>query len=327
MGDMKEKRALGKILKERHKRFRTLLGGDGTDCFRVYDRDLEGWPLTIDLYRRHALVCEYETASDRVWRGREDRNYGDLLEYIAGQLYIDPADLHYRFRPKKRGREQYEKLEEKGELVEVSENGLTFLVNLNDYIDTGLFMDHRKTRAMVQEGALGMRILNLFAYTGSFTVAAAAGGALETVTVDLSSSYLDWARKNMHANALMGDQHRFITSDVREFLMNAEREKNRFDLVIMDPPLFSNSRKTEGTFDLQRDYVWFAAAALKLLSEEGRLLFCTTRKEFHFDPGRIMGAESMEITADTLPPDFTRKKPHRCWLVWRKTVKVPRKKA
>jgi 23S rRNA G2069 N7-methylase RlmK/C1962 C5-methylase RlmI len=310
------------VIKQRNDRFRRMFAAQDTSCYRVYDRDLEGYPYVIEMYGRNVLVTEYEAAAGDPPAVLERE---EALEMIASMLYVPKEDIVYKFRPRLRGREQYEKLGEKGKLIPVRENGLTFLVNLTDYVDSGLFMDHRMTRAMVRAEALGKRVLNLFAYTGSFSVAAAAGGALETVTVDLSASYLDWARKNMQANGAIGDQHRFVKKDVRKYLMDAEKEKNRFDLVILDPPLFSNSSKTEGTFDLQRDYVWFIAAAMKLLAPGGRVLFGTTKKEFHFDPGRILGSESMELTGETIPSDFTHRKPHRCWLVWRKSATVARK--
>lgn len=310
------------LLKNRHDRFRKLFV-PATTCFRVYDRDREGYPYTIDRYDRCVLVTEYEPAPGEPAAVMERE---EALDLIASMLYVRREDVFYKFRPRLKGREQYGKLAEERRVVPVLENGLTFLVNLTDYVDTGLFMDHRVTRQIIREESLGKRVLNLFGYTGSFTVAAAAGGALETVTVDLSNSYLEWAQRNMRENGLIGDQHRFMKMDVRKFLMEAEREKNRFDLVILDPPLFSNSSKTEGTFDLQRDYVWFIAAAMKLLTEGGRVLFSTTRKEFHFDPARILGSESNELTARTLPPDFTGRKPHRCWLIRRKSVTVVRKK-
>ncbi|ADK80606.1 rRNA (guanine-N(2)-)-methyltransferase [Sediminispirochaeta smaragdinae DSM 11293] len=322
MGRVGGMKSFSTILKERHQRFRRLFAGDRTNCFRVYDRNDALYPYTIDLYDRRILITEYEGTAKHVPAGLK-RN--ELEAMVASSLYVDPHDVFYKFRPRLHGRTQYEKLDNTGELFPVTENGLTFLVNLTDYVDTGLFMDHRLTRKMVAEESFGLRVLNLFGYTGAFSVAAAAGGALETVTVDLSSSYLAWAEKNLRVNGFIGDQHRFIAEDVRKYLMEADKERSGFDLVILDPPLFSNSRKTDGTFDLQRDYVWFVAAAMKLLNDGGRLLFCTTKKEFHFDPGRIMGSESLEITRETLPPDFDARKPHRCWLLKRKTVTVVRK--
>lgn len=313
---------LGKLLKQRHKRLRPIFTEEDTSCYRIYDRDLEGYPYTIDLYDRHLLITEYE-------QGREDPQARlkkrDLIDTAASMLYLDPDHVIYKYRPKRRGIEQHEKLEERGELVPVHENGLMFYVNLHDYIDTGLFMNQRITRAMVAREALGLRVLNLFSYTGSFSVYAAAGGALETRSVDLSSKYLGWAKKNMEANGFIGGQHHFIASDVREYLMEALEQSHRYDLIILDPPLFSNSRKMQGTFDLQRDYVWFLASSVKLLAPGGRLLFCVPNKTFHFDPGRIKGIESQEITQETIPEDFSGRKPHRCWIVQRKQVTVSRK--
>jgi 23S rRNA G2069 N7-methylase RlmK/C1962 C5-methylase RlmI len=315
-----------KLLKARHTKLRRLFTDEGSDCFRIYDRDLQGYPFTIDIYNRHLLLVEYEPgereAAPVITREA-------AVEIASSMLYIDPDWVIYKYRPKRRGLEQHEKLRSRGERIRVREKGLTFLVNLTDYIDTGLFMNHRLTRFMVMQESLGQRVLNLFAYTGSFTVAAAGGGALETVSVDLSNTYLQWARENMETNGFIGGQHRFVRSDARTFLMDQAEEakggQGRYDLIILDPPLFSNSHKTSGTFDLQRDYVWFIASAVKLLSDGGRLLFSVPKKEFHFDPGRILGCESREITRETIPPDFTGRKPHRSWVVSRKRVKIARK--
>lgn len=319
-------RSFEKLLKSRHTRLRRMFTHQDSDCYRVYDRDMEGFPFTIDIYNRHLHLVEYQPGRQEP---RPQLTGSRAVQVAASTLYIDPARVVYKYRPKRRGLEQHEKLDTRGERIEVRELGLRYLVNLTDYIDTGLFMNHRTTRSMVMQESRGLRVLNLFAYTGSFSVAAAAGGALETVSVDLSNTYLQWARANMEANGFIGGQHRYIRMDARSYLMEHEGEEKggegRFDLIVLDPPLFSNSHKTSGTFDLQRDYVWFVASAMKLLSPEGRLLFCVPKKEFHFDPGRILGCESREITRQTIPPDFTGRKPHRSWVIRRKVVRIPRK--
>ena len=169
---------------------------------------------------------------------------------------------------------------------------------------------------MVREISAGLRVLNLFGYTGAFSVYAAAGGAEETTTVDLSSSYLGWARENMELNGMSGPMHRFEGMDARNFLSESSRQDRRYDLIILDPPTFSNSRKMSGTFDIQRDYVWFIGKSLELLSRKGMLFFSTNYNKFHFDRGRIRNAEVQETSRDTVPQDFSgKKKPHRSWVI------------
>ncbi len=169
---------------------------------------------------------------------------------------------------------------------------------------------------MVRGVSAGLRVLNLFAYTGSFSVYAAAGGAEETLTVDLSSSYLSWARENMELNGYTGAMHRCEVQDARTFLSGSSERDRPFDLIILDPPTFSNSRKMDGTFDIQRDYVWFIGKSLSRLSRRGVLFFSTNYHQFHFDRGRIKNADVEETTRDTIPPDFSgKRKPHRSWVI------------
>ena len=302
----------GKLLKKNHLEIRRTLEDTDTDCFRVYNHNIGAVPWYIDVYDQYVHISSKDDGSDEWLSGAED----DLIEQVSRMLYVPNERIRIKHRPKQGRDSQHEKQSQEHLRFQVQEFGLKYIVNLSDYIDTGLFLDHRITRQYVREVSLGQRVLNLFGYTGAFSVAAAAGGAAETVTVDLSKTYLSWAEENMKANGFIGDAHSFLEQDAREYLQEASRRNDRYTLVIIDPPTFSNSRKMEGTFDVQRDYVWFIGTAMSLLTKDGVVLFSTNKGRFHFDPGRLKGAEVREITGDTIPPDFSgRHRPHRCWLI------------
>jgi 23S rRNA G2069 N7-methylase RlmK/C1962 C5-methylase RlmI len=188
----------------------------------------------------------------------------------------------------------------------VVEGGLRFRVNLGDYLDTGLFLDHRVTRSRLRDAARGTRFLNLFAYTGTATVYAAAGGARETTTVDLSATYLEWARANLALNGLEGPMHRRVQADVREWLQDARTRGERYDLIFCDPPTFSNSKRMEGVFDVQRDHAALIDDCMALLAPDGLLVFSTNAQRFRLDEGLPERYAVREISRETLPPDYAR---------------------
>ncbi len=306
------KKDFGKLLKSNHQAVRSMFEPGITDCFRVYNWNSASIPWYIDFYGRflHIVSCADNHNPELLEIEPE------LLHTAAGMLYVPSERIYFKHRFIQGKERQQEKLAEEAHTLKVRENGLVFKVNLSDYMDTGLFLDHRMSRRMVRDTSAGLRVLNLFGYTGAFTVSAAAGGAAETTTVDLSNSYLSWARENMELNGFEGPMHRFEAVDAREFLASAAERKERFDLIILDPPTFSNSRKMDGTFDIQRDYVWFIGTALRLLTGRGVLFFSTNYHKFHFDPGRIRKAVIRETSRETVPPDFSgKKKPHRSWVI------------
>lgn len=190
-------------------------------------------------------------------------------------------------------------------------------MNLHAYLDTGLFLDHRRTRALVRSRAAGRRFLNLFAYTGSFTVYAAAGGARESVTVDLSNTYQEWARRNLELNGIDLARHRLLREDVFTYLEQAAARDERFDLVVLDPPTFSNSKRMREVLDVQRDHPRLINGVLRLLAPDGELFFSTNRQGFTLQAEAIEGARIEEITRQTLPEDFARAQAHRCWRIRR----------
>ena len=194
----------------------------------------------------------------------------------------------------------------------VDEGGLNFLVNLSDYLDTGLFLDHRMTRDYVRRESDGCRMLNLFAYTGAFTVYAADGGALETTTVDLSNTYLEWARANMKLNDFDDPRHTFVATDVMTWCLDAKTDGRTFDLVVVDPPTFSNSKRTKTVFDVTRDHGELLERVLDLVVPGGIVWFSTNARRFRFDEHLESRAVVTEMTDKTHPPDF-RQRPHRAW--------------
>jgi 23S rRNA (guanine2445-N2)-methyltransferase / 23S rRNA (guanine2069-N7)-methyltransferase len=217
-----------------------------------------------------------------------------------------------KHRERQRGDSQYERVSEERVEKVVNEGGLKFLVNLSDYLDTGLFLDHRITRGMVRDQAAGKRVLNLFAYTGSFTVYAAAGGAASTTTVDLSANYLDWAQENLRLNGFRGPLHRFVRDDSLDFLEQLS-QKETFDLAIVDPPTFSNSKRLDYDWDIQRDHVLLLNKLIPRMSDGGVIYFSTNSRRFKLNEEELQGVRIREISKQTVPEDFRNKRIHRCW--------------
>jgi len=274
-------------------------------CFRVYDREDIGFPFLIDLYEDR-LVWSVLTEKE------EDEVPEDLFQLASEATGVARAKFHVKTRQKQKGKDQYEKVDEAQEMLTVREGGLKFLVNLTDYVDTGLFLDHRWTRSYIRDLSAGLKVLNLFAYTGSFTVYAAHGGAFETTTIDLSQNYLDWAKKNLELNDLAGPRHRFVRRDVMEYLRT--ETKPRFDVIVLDPPTFSNSKKMDGTLDIQRDHPELIARCLKMLNPEGVLVFSNNFQKFQLNTKALPACVVQETTSFTVPKDF-KKTAHRSWFI------------
>jgi 23S rRNA (guanine2445-N2)-methyltransferase / 23S rRNA (guanine2069-N7)-methyltransferase len=285
----------------------------GITCYRIYERDIPEIPLVVDRYEDALHLAEFDRPHERT--AAEHADWLDLMVRTAGEaLETPPERVFLKHRQRQRGDEQYERFDDRRAIRVVNEGGLKFQVNLSDYLDTGLFLDHRLTRGMVREAATRTRFLNLFAYTGSFTVYAAAGGAAETVTVDLSPTYLDWAAENLRLNGLSGPAHQLVRSDAGDFL-NSLSGKPPFDLVVVDPPTFSNSKRLEYDWDVQRDHAALLQRVLDHTRPGGIVFFSTNSRRFKFDPAAAAGAAAREISKQTVPEDFRNKKIHRCWRI------------
>ncbi len=271
----------------------------GLKAYRVYDADLDEAPLTVDRYGERVYVARYDEEGE-----------ADYREIIAETLGVAQAAIYLRERRRQQGKRQYEKLATAGNEFVVSEYGRRFRVNLTDYLDTGLFLDHRELRRRVGDLAKGLDVLNLFAYTCSFGVYAATGGARRVDNVDLSNTYLDWGRRNFRENGLNPDDHGFIRADILQWLDGPVTD--RYDLIVLDPPTFSNSKMMTDVLDTQRDHVRLIQRCLDRLRPGGTLFFSTNYRKFKLDEASLP-VEAREITAQTLSPDFRRKNLHRSW--------------
>lgn len=283
-------------------------------CYRVYDHDLPEFPFIVEKYGDTLYVSEYK----RNHSLNEDAHQFWMMQSIqvmADVLNILPENIFTKLRQRKAGREgQYQKTgETKSEFI-VEENGLNFIVNLADYLDTGLFLDHRTTRKMVQDQSAGKRVLNLFAYTGSFSVYAAAGNAAQVTTVDLSNTYTNWAKRNIELNGFTDEsRYQFIAADVIQYLQTLEHAC--FDIIVMDPPTFSNSKKMDGVLDIQRDHVSLVNNCLHALSSGGLLYFSNNYTKFQLDEDAIRASAIRDITKATTPFDFEGKLKRSCFLI------------
>ena len=270
-------------------------------CYRLYDRDIPEIPLAVDWYDGRLHIALYERAS--LPEAQRENWIGHLADALGQALNVPFRNIYIKLRRRAEGGTQYSPLDSRKELIEVQESGLTFLVNLSDYVDTGLFLDHRILRRTVQNESRNKRFLNLFAYTGTFSVYAAAGGAASTVTVDLSNTYLEWAEKNMHRNGFVGAAHRFVKDDILSAFEN-DRVSGTYDLVVIDPPTVSKSKSMARDLDIQRDHVALLNSALRRTAPGGTVFFSNNLKKFKIDRSRIECDDIRDITDKTRPFDF-----------------------
>ncbi|UJF18089.1 bifunctional 23S rRNA (guanine(2069)-N(7))-methyltransferase RlmK/23S rRNA (guanine(2445)-N(2))-methyltransferase RlmL [Vibrio sp. SS-MA-C1-2] len=289
----------------------------GIDCYRIYDADLPNYNAAVDRYKDYIIIQEY-AAPKSVPEDKARRRLMDLMRATMQVTGVDSNHVVMKVREKQKGTNQYNKLSDAERYMEVSEYGVNLEVNLFDYLDTGLFLDHRLTRKKIGELAASRDFLNLFAYTGSATVHAAVGGARTTTTVDMSKTYLSWAERNMKLNGKVGRQHQYIQADCLKWLKEA---KQQYDLIFIDPPTFSNSKRMEGTFDIQRDHQYLMKNLKRLLRENGTIVFSNNKRGFKMDLEAIeeLGLHAVNISAKTLPQDFARNKQiHNCWIITHK---------
>ena len=290
----------GKILKNNAQTLRHELLAQGTDCFRVYDRNLSRYPVTVDLYGRYAKVTDFGD------RPMADDVRATCLDICSRMLYLDAQNVIYAYRARRPDRAQHEKTGSDAVITTVSENGLKFKVDLTTYVDTGLFLDHAVTRALIRERSANADVLNLFSYTGSFSVYAAAGFANTVTSVDLSATYTKWADANLSANGYSGDMYRCICMDASKFIKEAAEKGLKYDIIIFDPPSFSNSHKMDGDFDVARDYAQWVRDLLKILKRTGFILFSTNLGTFRMDRRKLRGLSVKEITGLVAAPGFVK---------------------
>ena len=297
----------------------------GITCFRIYDRDVPQFPFAIDWFETagpDAAVHLHVQEIDTGWK-LADEDYTAWLVAVCDAICaicgITEERLHLKRRERQRGIAQYEKLEGRAEVLVVEEAGHRFEINLDGYLDTGLFLDHRQTRALVAQAIAAKKqaaFLNLFAYTGSFSVYAALAGAAKSVTVDLSNTYQAWSLRNFALNGIDPKRHALVRADVFTWLREADEQGQRFDVIVLDPPSFSNSKKMAGVLDVQRDHVWLIRQCHAMLYDGGALFFSTNLRSFEMDKQLATRLLLKEISHQTVPDDFKRPShalPHRAW--------------
>lgn len=300
-----------KIIKNTHQQVRRELSDSGTNCMRVYDRNIGSYPVTVDIYGKYVKIQHF---------GDGMIDVDEVIEAVSRSLYVPLSRVFYQDRKKRIGRQQHkladESLESTIGSVEVQEGGLKFLVDLEARIDTGIFLDHMPTRMMVGAQSYGKRVLNLFAYTGAFSVHAAAGGAAKVVTVDLSNTYLQWAEKHLAINGFSGDLYPCVRSDAKKYLSEQAPSDGPFDIIILDPPTFSNGKHASENFKVQRDYIWYIKTCMKHLSKNGSLIFSNNLQGFRFDVKAFPSYYCKDITRESIAPGFSQKrKPHICYVI------------
>jgi 23S rRNA (guanine2445-N2)-methyltransferase / 23S rRNA (guanine2069-N7)-methyltransferase len=290
-------------------------------CYRVYDADLPEYAAAVDIYQGDETwvnIQEYEPPKS-IDQHKADQRLAGLLAEIPQVLGVKREQVFLKIRRKQRSTDQYEKHGDQGRFHVVEEGGCKLLVNFEDYLDTGLFLDHRPIRLMIQQQTKDKRFLNLFAYTGSATVHAAMGGAKSTTTVDMSNTYIGWAKNNMALNKTTGE-HEFIQADCLEWLVQAAKQPDsrQYDLIFLDPPTFSNSKRMDDVFDIQNDHVQLINNAVALLAPGGVLYFSTNFRRFKIDLAALSGLTVKDISAATIPEDFARNpRIHYCWSIQR----------
>ncbi len=280
------------------------------EAYRLYDRDIPEFPFIVDRYKNQFVIY------DKSQRIDEEKNHLPLLiEALKNLFKVEEASLIIKRRQVQKGTEQYQKLDEKNEKMQVLENGIPLLVNLHDYLDTGLFLDHRPMRYTILKKSKGHRFLNLFCYTASVSVMAARGGA-HTVSVDMSNTYIEWAQENFRANDLNLTEHKFLTEDVLQFIQHASEwpdYQGSFDSIFLDPPTFSNSKKMDGDFDVERDQLKLIQQTIQFLKPRGVLYFSNNKRGFKLAAEIQQNYLVKDITKDTIPIDFHDQKIHSCY--------------
>jgi 23S rRNA (cytosine1962-C5)-methyltransferase len=284
-----------------------------TDCFRIYDRDIKEYPLVIDFYAGRFCVqyFSYDRENDE-----PPLELKDEIDQTLCSLFETPLDsIYWRTRIRRKKTQQYEKLGDQKTFFVVKEYGVKFKVNLLDYLDTGLFLDHRETRQILAALCKGKRLLNLFAYTCSFSVHAAVAEAKYTKSVDMSNTYTAWGRDNFILNSLSLKNNEIVCADCLKFMEQEIDSGVKYDMIIIDPPTISRSKKMDQMFDIQLDYVPLVSKALKLLSAGGVIFFSTNSRKFTFETDFFESCFIEEISKKTIPLDFHNQKIHRCWKI------------
>lgn len=321
-GGAEEAASLANRVRKNQRRLKSWLKQSGVSCYRLYDADVPEFALAVDYYRTLEAgpwlhVQEYAPPAtvDAQDAARRLRAAVAALPDATG---VAPGQIAFKVRERQKGKQQYQRQAQSGRLHTVMDGDAKALVNFTDYLDTGLFLDHRPVRQWIGAHAAGGAFLNLFAYTGMATVHAALGGALATTSVDLSSTYIDWTRRNLEVNGYReGTAHRLVRADCLSWMRDAARRQTEtYELILLDPPSFSNSKRMQETLDIQRDHPDLIALAAQLLTDDGLLIFSTNRRRFRLDEAALGGLRVEDRSDWSIPPDFQRNRSiHRCWFI------------
>lgn len=325
--------AVANRIKKNLKGLRSSIKKEQWQCYRVYDADIPEYSAAIDIYNDHLLIQEYQ-APKTIPEKKSQKRFQELCHAAQYVFNTEPENCHIRTRQKQKGTQQYDKYtrdwKPKNNFI-VEENGLKFEINLTDYLDSGLFLDHRTTRQLIQQRAKGKHVLNLFSYTGSMSVYAAAGGAASINSIEMSRPYSEWAKRNFLLNGFnltesenKSSRYQFTEADVLSWLDDEKNQKPRYDLIFLDPPTFSNSKRMENTLDAQRDHADLIRRCMALLNDDGELIFSSSFRKFKLDADidELYDVENWQ--QKTLPKDFSRSpKIHHCWRICNKRSGVP----
>jgi len=304
-------------LKKNIKNLKGWIKAENIECYRIYDADIPEFNVAVDVYGDYVVIQEY-AAPKNIEEEKTVKRLQEVIYWTPKILNITSDKVSLKTRAKQKGKDQYQRLNQSHQALIVHEHGAKFKVNLWDYLDTGLFLDHRKTRQIIAKKAKNKSLLNLFAYTGSVSVQAALHGASLVTTVDMSKTYLEWAQDNFELNGLRGHKYQFIQADCLDWL---KKNRTQYDVVFIDPPTFSNSKRMEDSFDVQRDHVALITDALPSLAELGELIFTNNKRGFKmdFEAMEQLGLQVKELTAITKDKDFARNKHiHNSWQITRK---------
>jgi len=312
-----EDSAFANRLKKNRKTLKGWLKSNQIECYRLYDADIPEYNVAIDIYGEYLVIQEY-AAPKTIDADKANKRLQEVIYWAPKVLDVPTDKVVLKTRAKQKGKNQYQRIEKSKQSITMNEHGALFKINLWDYLDTGLFLDHRKTRQIVAKKSKGKSLLNLFAYTGSVSVQAALHGASSVTTVDMSNTYLNWAQDNFALNKLSGHKYQFVQADCLDWL---KKNTNKYDVIFIDPPTFSNSKRMEDSFDVQRDHIALLTDALKCLARGGEIFFTNNKRNFKmdFDAMEALGLQATNLSDVTRDKDFARNKHiHNSWSVKRK---------
>ncbi|MBN1970491.1 MAG: class I SAM-dependent methyltransferase [Candidatus Delongbacteria bacterium] len=314
--DSKENDLLNKI-KKNYKKYKKVYKKKNTDCFRIYDKDIPSFPLTVDYYAGNFLVNYYWTSNST----EEENSYHKftIVETLTKLFNIDAEKIYHKDRKTREEKEQFDKFDDQKDIFTGMENGMLFYINLTDYLDTGLFLDHRSAREIAASSCKEKTVLNLFAYTSSFSIYVLGNGAKFCKSVDISNTYCEWSIKNHELNSFSEDKYEIKRDDCVEYLKYAVKKGEKYDYIIMDPPTLSRAKKMKKSFfQIQKDHVELIENAMKLLNDGGVLFFSNNLTTFKMSDTIMENFNVKDISDKTIPEGFRNKKIHKSYLITRR---------